>query len=132
MGLAAALALAAVACRFPADRVPGRYAATTFTATDSTGRPIDVLAAGGSITLQLNQDGTTQGRLIIPRTVTLDSAVDANLAGVWVQLRDTVSLGAQQSQTFMRNLLFAVEGDRLVARRTINGSMVTVRLAKLK
>ncbi len=110
--------------------MPGRYAATEFTATDSTGRPIDVLAAGGSITLQLNQDGTTQGRLIIPRTVTLDSAVDATLTGVWIQLRDTVSLGAQQSQTFMRNLPFAVEGDRLVGKKEINQSVVTVVLEK--
>ena len=118
---AAALACNDAPTRPSQPRLEGTYTATVFTATtpDTT---FDLLADGGSLTLAINEDGTTTGAQIFGGTST-------DLAGQW----DTAA-GSLHLHLATPGLLiltpFAVRPNRLQADTVINSFAFHITLLK--
>jgi hypothetical protein len=102
--------------------VAGTYTATQFTTTDG-GTATNQLAAGASIALTLNANGTTSGRLIVP------GQLDADLTGTWTVNGNRVTL-SQSADTFLRNMPLRVLGNTLIGDQTFSGTRVQVTLTK--
>jgi len=104
--------------------VVGDYTARAFTITDSTGTR-DLLKAGAVFTLLLLPRGTTAGYLYLPATAG-DSEVVADMAGSWT-MSEGVILVSQTADTFVRDLGFFAERDRLYGVKTYGYGARTVR-----
>jgi hypothetical protein len=77
----------------PSEDVTGHYQATTFTITRVGIPPLDVLAAGGSMTLELTEDGRAAGNVFIPQALTDDPQdFEVILVGTYTRSGDTVHL----------------------------------------
>lgn len=112
------------------DGPAGEYGVISFTA-DTAEIFRDIIAEGGSIHLQLLADGTTAGRLFIPDPAVPDGSndVDADLGGTW-SVTDGVLTMDQEVDTFIRDLPFLVDGDRLVGDHRFGGVHVRVVLVR--
>jgi len=95
----------------------GAYVATTFTLTQGSQAPTDVLAAGGSLNITLGGDGSTTGQLSIPASLNGGSALIASMAGTFSLSGTTVTFD-QAADTFVRDIDFTVSG------RTLQGAAV--------
>jgi hypothetical protein len=104
------------------EAVTGTYTATQLTTTEG-GTSTNQLAAGASITLTLNANGTTSGRFIVP------GELDADLTGTWTLSGTTVSL-SHSADTFLTDTDFQVQGNRLVGDETFGSTRVQVTLTK--
>lgn len=111
----------------PSPGVPGDYAATRL-ALSIGGPPVNLLAAGASISLTLAEDHTTAGRLRVPTTVGGEE-IDESLTGTWRQSHDTVFL-AGPADTFIRDVPFLLRGATLVADNTDGTTRLQVTLSK--
>ena len=107
--------------------VAGTYAATQLTTTTG-GVTTNQLAAGASVTLVLGADGTTVGRLFVPASTS--PAVDASLNGTWNLTNGDVDL-TSSTDTFLRDMLFAVSGNTLVGDQTFGATRIQIVLTKL-
>jgi hypothetical protein len=128
--LACAAALSVSACGDNGPTSPGSLAGTyvaTQLLTTTNGVTTNLLAAGASITLVLNADGTTTGRLFIPASFT--PAVDETLNGTWEFTNGDVDL-TSSNDTVLRDLVFAVSGNALVADQTFDATRIQVVLTK--
>jgi hypothetical protein len=97
-----------------ADVIPGTYAATDFHVTPP-GQPIvDVISAGGSITVTVAEDLSTDGTLFLPAGLISSQAIQASMAGKLVQKSDGMWFFQQSSNTFMRLLLWQQFTDAFV------------------
>lgn len=87
----------------------GSYTATEFTLS-SGGDETDVLDAGGVLTLSLNANGTTTGRLFIPESVAgEEGALDADLTGTFTFDEQEATITFEHaSDTFLRDTTFLV------------------------
>lgn len=110
------------------ENVAGSYQATTLTATES-GITADLLLLGASLTVVLNQDGTTTGRLLAPGLGQNGADVDEDLAGTWTLEGSTVNFD-QPGDTFVRDVPFTAEPNRLSAEGTFDGVIIRVVLTK--
>lgn len=95
----------------PAD-VVGSYAATTWVVTTSASGPVNVLDAGGSVSLTLNEDGTATGSVSIPAGSGL-TAVDADLTGSWDLVENRWVLLAPDEASFLAQRFLEVDGRDL-------------------
>ena len=131
--MACAFALTIAACgdngpSFPTQQsVAGTYVATTFLAT-SGGSTANLLTSGASVTLILNADGTTSGRLFVPASVT--PQVDAPLTGTWTFLDANDIDLSSNTDTFLRDMVFAVTANSLVGDQTFSATRIQVVLTK--
>ena len=131
--LACAFSLAVTACgdngpTLPSQQVVvGTYAATTLLTTTG-GATTNQLTAGASITLVLNTDGTTSGRLFVPASTA--PQVDQQLTGTWSFFSPTDIDLASNSDTFLRDMLFTVTGNTLVGDQTFGATRIQVVLTK--
>jgi len=131
--LACAFALTVAACgdngpSFPTQQsVAGTYMATTFLATTG-GVTTNLLTSGASVTLILNADGTTSGRLFVPASVA--PQVDAPLTGTWTFFSATDIDLSSNSDTFLRDMLFTVTGNTLVGDQTFSATRIQIVLTK--
>ena len=128
--LAAALTVALVTgCENPltVDDLAGSYIAATFT-TESGGTQ-DLLATGASITMTLNSDGSTQGRLLVPGGNEDGSDFDADLSGTWTLNGSEVSFD-HAADTFIRDMSFAADQNRLTGQATFGAATLHVVLQK--
>ena len=107
--------------------VAGAYVATTFTVQDTQLR--DVLAAGGSLQLNLAASGATTGQLFVPASITGGSDLTASMAGTFRLSGRTVQF-EQAADTFVRDMDFAVVGNTLRGAGTFGGAVVTVVLTR--
>jgi hypothetical protein len=130
--LVCALSLSVAACGN--DDLPvspltlaGTYTATQLTTTTG-GVTTNQLAAGASVTLVLSADGTTVGRLFVPASTS--PAVDVPLNGTWAYANGDVDL-TSSTDTFLRDMLFSVEGNTLVGDQTFGATRVQIVLTKL-
>jgi len=97
----------------------GTYVATEFRVTP-TGQPtIDVLAAGGSLSVTIASDNTANGSLSIPASVA-GTPFNASMAGTVVQSGSTVKF-QQTADTFVRDLTFSIVGNTLQATNQVAG-----------
>jgi hypothetical protein len=92
--------------------VIGTYGATTFTWTGLIGETKDMLALGASISLTLNADNTTAGRLYVPFADEIVPALDEDLTGTWEIAGTTVTLD-HETNTFLCYMGFIADGSRL-------------------
>ncbi len=92
--------------------IAGRYTATTFRAGPTGQPPIDVLAAGGTLTVEIAADNRTSGTLALPAAVTGGQALTASMAGTAVRTGNTVRF-EQSADTFVRDLRWTVDGNTL-------------------
>lgn len=104
------------------DAVAGTYTATRLRTTEG-GTTTDQLAAGASITLTLNANGTTSGQFTVP------GELDANLTGTWTLNGSTVELN-HSADTFLRDTSFEARNNTLVGDETFGSTRVEVILAK--
>ena len=113
------------------DGPVGTYDAIILVMTDNS-TPTNVLAAGGSLTMNLAPDGTTRGHL---HTVASGpyAAIDADLAGTWTRNGDQIDF-TQASNTFVNQMTFRIEQITdsvwsLVGDQVVNGTRINVTLA---
>lgn len=110
--------------------VAGAYSATTFRVTPTGGLPVDVLAAGGSLALEIRADRTTAGTLVIPASVTGGPTLTADLAGTATQNGGTVRF-QQSADTFVRDALWSVDGTSLrLIDAPVGGAAATITLTR--
>lgn len=129
--IATAAVIATVACSDDSftpsvSSVAGNYAASTLTATTG-GTTTDHLAAGGSFTITLATNGTTTGRLFLPNLG--GGNFDADMSGTWTLTGSTVSFD-QTADTFVRDMTFTAEENRLRGEDTFAGTILRVVLSK--
>ncbi len=126
------LLLAVVACGDAAaptlTDVAGSYSATTLT-TQEASVITDLLAQGSLLNVVLNADGTTTGRLFVPNGGEQGGDFDADLAGTWVLHGDTVEFD-HTADTFVRDMPFVFQNNRLTGEQTFSGTTVRAVLAK--
>ena len=113
------------------DGPVGNYGAIILVMTANS-VPTNVLAGGGSLTMNLSSDGTTRGRLHIVGSGSYP-AVDADLAGTWTRNGDEIDF-TQASNTFVNQMTFRVEPITdtvwsLVGDQVVNGTRINVTLA---
>ena len=131
--LACAFALSIAACgdngpTFPTQQaVAGTYIATTFLSTVA-GATTNQLAGGASITLTLGADGTTSGRIFVPASTT--PQLDQPLTGTWTFFNGTDIDIASNTDTFLRDMLFTVNGNSLIGDQTFGATRIQVVLTK--
>jgi hypothetical protein len=129
--LACALALCVTACGDDNNTtgpgaVTGTYTATQLMTTTG-GATTNQLAAGASVTLVLNPDGSMAGRLVIPASA---SPVDQSLNGTWQFTAVGISL-ASSADTFLRDMIFSVSGNTLVGDQTFGSTRIQIVLTKV-
>ena len=103
------------------------YEATTFTVTPTGQAPINVLAAGGSLTINLMSDGTTTGALVVPAAANGGTAINESMAGTFTRVGDTVTFD-QDADTFVRDMDFTVSGSTLTGLENFGGVTIAVTL----
>ena len=106
----------------------GSYHATLLTATEN-GITADLLLLGASLTVVLNQGGTTTGCLLAPGLGENGADVDEDLAGTWTLEGSTVTFD-QSGDTFIRDAPFTAERNRLNAEGAFGGAVVRAVLTK--
>jgi len=130
--LVCALSLSVAACNKNESPVSPLTVAGTYTATQLTtttgGVTTNQLTAGASVTLVLSPDGTTAGRLFVPPSTT--PAVDVPLNGTWTFSNGDIDL-TSSTDTFLRDMLFSVEGNTLVGDQTFGATRIQIVLTKL-
>jgi hypothetical protein len=124
----AALAACAVPDPFvpTVDNMVGAYTATQLVTADANGY-VDWIAAGGSLTLTLNANATTTGRLFLPGGATGGGDLDEDMVGTWLLIGQTIQLG-QAAQTFVRQMDFIAEENRLAGDKYFGTAPDTLRV----
>ena len=121
----------AVGCSDPVtpESLAGTYVATTFALSGDVTE--DVLAAGGSLTITFDAGGTTSGSLFVPAASSASGGMDftADMAGTFALENDSVTL-TQAADSFVRDLTWTVDGDRIRGIGTFSGVTITVVLSR--
>jgi len=102
---------------------PGPYNSGTRCTTS------DFLNLGATLTLTLNADGTTEGRLLAPGLDEEGGDVDVDLVGTWMLAGSIVTFD-QPGDTFLPDLPFTADRDRLTGEETSAGTTTRVILTK--
>ena len=121
----------AVGCSDPLtpESLAGTYIATSFVISGDVTE--DVLAAGGSLTITFNADGTTSGSLFVPAASFDSDGSDftADMAGTFALASDSITL-TQAADSFVRDLTWTVDGNRINGAGTFSGVTITVVLSR--
>lgn len=108
--IAAIVLMTAAGCQdtteVDASAIAGAYHATTFTSVTGT-TSTDELAAGATLAITLNVDGTTTGQLFLPAAMTGAGDRTESMAGTWALADRTVTFN-QAADTFVRDMPFTV------------------------
>lgn len=109
--------------------VAGTYAATSLTMTVPGGAPLDLIALGSEVGLELNLDGTARGLLFMPGFDEGGGDLDLDLEGTWSLTGSTVTL-SPTADVFLEDIPLAANGETLVGDRTIDGVRIRVTLTR--
>ncbi|HZD06265.1 MAG TPA: hypothetical protein VE173_15245 [Longimicrobiales bacterium] len=108
----------------------GPFGAITFITTEAgSSEETDWLARGASIVLDLKADGTTGGRLYVPGADEDGGDMDEDLTGTWSLTNGRVALD-HEADTFLRDMDYTLEGNRLKGEETFGGTTVRVELVR--
>ena len=112
------------------DVIPGSYQAISFRVTP-TGQPmVDVLAAGGSLSVVIATDSSMTGTLVLPAGLLTANATSTSMAGQLRQRSDGTYWFAQNENTFMRELIWQQFTDSFVTTSLLNGVQFQITLKK--
>jgi hypothetical protein len=110
--------------------VVGTYEATTFTVTQSD-ITADLLNLGATLSLTLADDGTATGHLFAPRFGPGGSDLDEDLTGTWTLSGNTATLSIPQTTTFLGDMTFQVQSNRLEGDETVNQTRIRLVLTRV-
>lgn len=99
------------------ETVAGGYHATTLVVIQGSSST-DLLLGGGLLTLNLDENGTTSGRLFIPGGGEGGGDLDVDLPGTWTLADSTVTFVQPDSDTFIRDMPFTAQRNRLRGEET--------------
>jgi hypothetical protein len=105
-----------------ANPIAGTYTASTFQVIpEGMTNALDVKAAGGTLTITVNEDNTTSGQLVVPGAL-IGSPTDfvASMAGT-VTVTGSTATFHQTADTFIRDLTWTVSGHTI----SVNGQVLT-------
>jgi len=133
LALAPALLLAA-SCEnsvsIEPDVLAGNYTATSFLVTQ-TGQPtVNVLASGGSLTINIAPDSSTTGTLSLPAGVLGGSGGTASMNGKVIRLSSGDFQFQQTENTFIRQLVWQQFTDALVSTTFLTTTQFQITLRK--
>lgn len=112
----------------PEGPLDGTYTATYFRITPPDESEVDVLAAGGSLTINITENLATSGNLIVPSSIT--GGVTASMAGS-ATVSGSVVTFEQAIDTFVRDLSWTRTNLGLVVTdQVIQGAEYTITLTK--
>jgi hypothetical protein len=107
----------------------GTYVATTFQATPDGLGAINVLTAGGSLTVTVNANNSVNGTLTLPASVA-GAPFTASMSGVVVAAGVGVSL-QQSEDSFVRDLIWTVGTNTLsVTNQRAGAAVFTITLTR--
>jgi hypothetical protein len=107
----------------------GTYSATVFTVKPDDAAEINVLGAGGSLTITISKSGATTGSLHVPASVE-GGPLTASMAGTASVTELTVEFD-QEADTFVRDLTWSRAGTAIqVANYPLAGAVYTVTLQR--
>jgi hypothetical protein len=112
------------------DVIPGTYAATSFRVTPQGQATVDVIAAGGSLTITIADDFSTDGTLYMPGGHISPQAVQASMAGKLVQKSDGTYFFQQTANTFVKDLIWQQFTDAFVSTTLLAGTQFQIALQK--
>lgn len=127
-----ALVLAALlGCTTEPSFIGGAWTATEFTITEPGEDPADVLAAGGSLTINIitAPAGVTEGTLIIPGEFAEGVDVVSSMEGTFTLNGNTVTFD-QEADTFVRDMTWTLFGDKMTATQAFAGVTIHVQLTR--
>lgn len=114
----------------PSDSLAGTYVATVFSVTPTGQSAINVLAAGGSLTITIAANYSTTGNLSIPASVNGGTALSESMAGTATITGTSVEF-QQSADTFVRDLTWAFATNTLsVNNQTAGGAAHTITLTR--
>jgi len=103
--------------------IAGTYHATTFTEAQTGQQPVNVLTAGGSLTITITADNKTSGTLFIPKAIAgTTTDFTAGMTGSAVIAGNTVTF-AQTADTFVRDVVWTIGDNTLTTTSTISGTI---------
>jgi hypothetical protein len=133
LALLPALALAS-ACEnsvsIEPDVLAGSYAATSFIVTQTGQPPVDVLARGGSLLINIAANDSISGLLVLPTGVPGGQAGTANMKGMIVRRPDGTFLFDQEENTFVEALVWQQFTDALVSTSFLVNTQFQITLRK--
>jgi len=103
------------------NTLAGTYSATVFTVTPTGQAAINVVAAGGSLTITIATNNATSGSLAIPASINGGTAFNADMAGTATLSGSTVHF-QQTADTFVRDLTWTHSGTTLTVSNQAAGS----------
>ena len=114
--------------------VSGKYVATTFTVVPTFGGvplpAIDILAAGGSLSVVIATDLTITGTMNIPGSITGGAPLIESMAGTAEQTGNTIQF-QQTADTFVRKLTWQFGTDSItVVNQPANNALLTITLKR--
>ena len=92
---------------------------------------VDALAAGGSMHVTVNEDGTSSGLLSLPASVTGGAAVSLDMAGTAVITGLTVRFNTT-ADSFLRSVIFSRQSELLLIadNQAVAGTAYTIALLR--
>jgi hypothetical protein len=109
--------------------VAGTYRADQLLVTPTGQTPIDVLAAGGSLSITIEASGATSGSLYVPPTIG-GVPFGVSMVGTATVTATTVQF-TQSADTFVRDLTWTRSANRLeVTDQQAGGASYTISLVK--
>jgi hypothetical protein len=110
------------------ENIAGTYSASVFTLDVGVG-VVNQLILGAEVAVTLAPDGTTTGRLFVPHAGENGGDVDADLTGTWSLSRGAVTFD-QTVETFIRDVRFSVDRNRLIGEDVSGHHLISLVLAK--
>ena len=93
------------------------------------GASVDQLVQGSEVEITLAPDGTTTGRVFVPRAGEDGGDLDADLTGTWALSRGGVTFD-QTADTFIRDVRFTADRNRLIGKASLGHPLIDLVLTK--
>jgi hypothetical protein len=93
------------------DNMAGQYTASQIVFANPSG-VVNWIDSGGTLTMTLSPNATTSGRLFLPGGAEGGGDLDADMAGTWLLIGNTIQFG-QAAQTFVRAMDFSAGQNRI-------------------
>ena len=128
--LAATTVAAVIACsdsfKPTTENVVGDYSLQTLMTTDTSGTT-DWVAAGSTLTLRLESNGTTIGHFFAPGAGEGGGDFNADMAGTWSLSGGQITF-TQTADTFVRDMDFIAGKGRLSGDQTFSFNTIATRV----